>query len=212
MSFESGRGPAEGPIRIWDVARGKKVRELGKGYYLLSCFSPDGAVLAAADRHSDLSLWAVSSGRKLRSWKAHELMTRFIAFAGDGKTIITGGDRAKGDPDVRLWETATGKRVAEIRGLANTFYTQRLSPDGKLLAAIALEEVRARGGMGVQLMPQARINLWDIASGKKVRELTVAGKETASRQQGFRTLAFRAGPETRGPLRLGDKRWRSCAR
>jgi WD40 repeat protein len=197
-TFESGHLVSDGPIRIWDVATGKKVRELGNGHYEKSCFSPDAKILATTDLHSVVALWNVSTGAMIRSWKPHEIQTRSLAFTSDGKTVMTEGLDAKATRTVRFWKTATARKVGEIRGLASSslpYHWLRLSPDGKLLAAIAFREatVEEAGGSRANMeVPEARIILHDVASGKKVRELTVPVKQGAFGKPGFRALAFSA--------------------
>jgi WD40 repeat protein len=80
--------------------------------------------------------------------KEHRLAIRCLAYSPDGRVIATGG----GDGDVRLWEAATRKPLAELEGHTNYVKTLAFSPDGKTLATGCDDRT---------------VKLWDVSSGKE---------------------------------------------
>jgi RNA polymerase sigma factor (sigma-70 family) len=134
---------------LFDWATGKKLRAL-KGHKLqvfAVAFSPEGARLAtAANLDADILLWNEATGKESgRLSTPHMLDQRSLAWSPDRKVLASTG--AKGDGGkivytICLWDTATGKQLAEW--LANEPGTERygagvramaFSPEGTLLAS-----------------------------------------------------------------------------
>ena len=89
----------------------------------------------------------------------HPVLT--VALSADEKRLATGRGGV-----IAIYDVENEKRplLAELRGHADAVQSLAWSPDGKLLAS---------GGYG-------RVNLWDVAAKKTVRELTeVSGRVTA---------------------------------
>jgi eukaryotic-like serine/threonine-protein kinase len=77
--------------------------------------------------------------------RGHEGEVYHVTFAPDGTTLATAGE----DGTVRLWETATGKQVAELRGHTDEVNWVAFAPDGRSLVS-ASDDGTAR--------------VWDVAS------------------------------------------------
>jgi WD40 repeat protein len=71
-----------------------------------------------------------------------------LAFAPDGQTLATSGE----DGTVRLWDLATGKRRAILRGHTDNVVGVAFSPDSKLLATASWD---------------GSVRLWEVESGKQ---------------------------------------------
>jgi WD40 repeat protein len=168
-------GSRDGTARIWDVATGKELHKFlgydgpktGDAWVYGLSFAPDGQRLAGACRDGFVRVWDLGTVREVVRCERHNGFVWGVAFAPDGKTLVSCGDDA-----VRLWDAATGK---ELRVLADgsRFEAIAFSPDGRLVV------VGTKDG-GVRLI--------DVASGRTLHEL----KEHANGE--FRTkLIYRDG-------------------
>ncbi len=185
-------GPA--PLVLWDLAAGKKVKELAKGTYFSERFSPRGNVLAVT-RHTGMSMewkdswveaWDVNTGKQLASWVAHKGDIRSLAFTGDGKVVMTAG----ADKTVRFWDSATGKKLRQIDGVINREGSLALSPDGKLLACIEMTDTPPMMFNGER--PLHSVALRDARDGKILRRLEAPAKNDPRRVFGFFRVSFSA--------------------
>lgn len=159
-----GRGD---PVRVWDLATGKAARTIAlpAGTSLVTT-SADGQWLAAV-RPGTVALLETKTGQEARKVEVGEGGVAGVALSPDGKVLAT---RDPMSPDIRLWDTATGKELRVIappteQGRGNGVVVVRssgvvtpglaFSPDGRLLAGA--------GG-------KRQLCLWDVASGEQVWE------------------------------------------
>ncbi|MCI0464031.1 MAG: WD40 repeat domain-containing protein [Gemmataceae bacterium] len=113
---------AGGGVTLWDVAT-RKVKAFLKGEgenrdVRSVAFSPDGKTLAAGG--SGVTLWDVVT-RKEKGSLSHKEAVFSVAFSPDGKTLASGGGKfaSNGQPadgEVKLWEVATGRERASLKG------------------------------------------------------------------------------------------------
>ena len=97
-------------------------------------FSPDGKTLATGS-FQELTLWDVASGSPTRRIGGFADRVCAIAFSPDGKRFATGGGAPTEDGEIKLFETATGKLITDVKaGHSDTVFGVAFSPDGKLLA------------------------------------------------------------------------------
>jgi RNA polymerase sigma factor (sigma-70 family) len=163
-------------IKLWDVPTGRERFTLERQSLDLDvhavAFSPDGKTLASL-RRGGITLWDVATGKEqaaLKLWdgvtdkklfKGHTDGVLSMAFSPDSKTLASGSD----DETIKLWEVATGKVQATLKGPTAAIEQARLrgqtfpvsavvfSPDGKTLASRCAQ--------------QGLIKLWDVATGSE---------------------------------------------
>jgi WD40 repeat protein len=92
-------------------------------------FSPDNAMLGAADNEGKVHVWDVK--RRERTFAMHGKRIYTLAWSPKDRILATGGE----DRRVRLWEPDTGKLVRTLSGFHDVVCSLAYSPDGKTLAA-----------------------------------------------------------------------------
>jgi WD40 repeat protein len=165
-------GGRDSVVKLWDVATGQLVWTLRgrpsdppneiQDMVGALAFSHDGTRLAAGigrpwwllgpGYNPVVKVWAVASGRELRTLTGLEDSVPKLAFAPDDRTLAA----ACLDRTVRRWSTATWRELRALRGPA-PWQSVAFSRDGRILAAGA----RTSG----------LIRLWDAADGRAIRDL-----------------------------------------
>jgi WD40 repeat protein len=122
-------------------------------------WSRDGRRFAAAHRR-EISIFDTALREKFRL-RGHQGLVTALAFAPDGKTLVSGSD----DNTVKLWDVASGKELRTLRGHAAPVRSVACSPDGKTLVSGSWDRT---------------VKLWDVASGKELRTLQGHASDVAS--------------------------------
>jgi WD40 repeat protein len=164
-------------VVVWDAASAKEVYRFPGASSV--AFSADGKLMAYGEVAAQkdylsgvIHLLDLATGKELRNLRGHLTQISSLAFAPDGKTLISCGMVLRGvktaaEPQetkyIRFWDLARGKerptQLAEskIRGLT-------LSPDGRILAATADDE------------SAKTIRLWETAAGRQRGQVSVDGR------------------------------------
>jgi RNA polymerase sigma factor (sigma-70 family) len=172
-------------VRFWDVGTGKESRRIDGGGAGLApiAFSPDGKLLAtmaspyAADgrpipadkQDGAVRLWDVAAGKELARLEGHKDGGAAIAFSPDGKRLATADHAGM----VRVWDVAARKEIRRIEAKANSV---AFSPDGRTLAVAGSVMARSEEQLGDALQ------LWDVATGRKVRQFSRAPRQEKTRE------------------------------
>jgi len=132
-----------GGVRVWDVKANKEVGNVSpeRAGTLTGCaFAPDGKTLAAPGRDGVIYRWEVAGWKKLPSCAGHKGPVSAVAFAPDGRRLVTA---AGSDETIKLWRVADGTEFRSMSDLLATPGNRQspqnvtFSPDGQLLAAAA---------------------------------------------------------------------------
>src|SRR5262249_19606379 len=104
LAVIAGEGNKLTQVRLWEVATGKELRALvHPDPVRCLAFSPDSQVLASAtgdsNKPGDIRLWQPATGKLIRSWKGHPGWIFAVAFAPDGKAVVSSGL----DNTIRIW-------------------------------------------------------------------------------------------------------------
>ncbi len=158
----------DGDIWIWDSSKGELTGTFkGKKnkWGMALAWSPEGTFVAAG--RIVITIWDVESKNQIRTLEGHKDFIRDIVFSPDGKYLAS----ASMDKTVRVWDMSTGKSLYTLEPQGLVIYLKSgpvtnpiglpmtavaFSPDGKLLATGGADRV---------------VRLWDLATGKVVREL-----------------------------------------
>ena len=140
-------GGRRGEVHLREVRSGRErsslrlsgIEEHDDGRLNAIAFSPDGRLLAVAGTEDAAArVLEIASGRVVATLEsapgANPGTPRYVqslAFAPDGRTLATGGP----DCDLRLWDVATGRLRALLRGHLYNLSAVIYSPDGKTIAS-----------------------------------------------------------------------------
>jgi WD40 repeat protein len=141
--------------------------------------------LVSGGYEGKLIWWDLAANKQIRSIESHSKWIRNVIASPDGKYVVSIAD----DMFCRVWETATGKKVFELKGheektpnhFASMLYAVAFSKDGKVLAT------------GDKV---GHIVLWNMSDGKQIKTLESPGMYTWDPVQrrhsigGIRSLAF----------------------
>jgi WD40 repeat protein len=145
-------------VRLWDVASGRQLRRLhddrdysrdGFAPFYRGAFAPDGKSLWLMREEGDVLRWDLTAPDKARLSPAPFDSKKSVVLAAtpDGKALAAG----TGD-DVVLWDAATGREKARLKGHRSRPNDARFSADGKWLASVSKTD----------------LILWEPATGKKL--------------------------------------------
>lgn len=177
----------------WNASLGQEIQAFPQNQWpdfglLNYAVSPD-CKYAAIEGTEGLRLADLSTGKELvLKARPTEEFVHFMAFSPDNRLLATVGGSAKTEKSyVRLWQVATGQEVQSFEGGGPVAF----SPDGKCLACGTLLS-KENGGwvQGMRVLASFKsdrqsIRIWDLSSGKKVRQF-----ETLAVEGHVHTLLF----------------------
>jgi WD40 repeat protein len=146
--FLRAAGLLGGNIVLWDLITGQEVGRIPipRGSPQRLRFRPDGRALALVHQHATVSIWDLESRRELVRCVVPEYHDiQCLAFSPDGARLASGESLGTGT----VWESATGRVLAELHGHVLATTAVAFSPDGTCLAS---------GGM------DHTIRLWNLHS------------------------------------------------
>jgi WD40 repeat protein len=124
-------GSADGNLQFMQP-QGGGWRQMQVGRVNHATFSPDGKLLASANADKIIRVWDAATGKEVRKFAAADEEPGLVAFAGDGKTLVSAG---KKDSVLRLWDVTTGKELQQVSGpRGGALRSLALAPDGKKVA------------------------------------------------------------------------------
>jgi tetratricopeptide (TPR) repeat protein len=128
------------------------------------CWSPDGALIAAAaardlnSRQSDVRVWDARDGRLLTAFRGQGCPVKAVCFSPDGGRVASGGI----DGSIKVWEARTGEETQALVGHAASVYGICWSADGSRIASAAGGIDRDRAG---------EVKVWDAHTGQETLAL-----------------------------------------
>jgi serine/threonine-protein kinase len=136
-------------VALWDAATGKLLHRI-VGFFSEGrpmAFSRDGTLLAVGGKHGIVKLWDTSTWREVLSFPAFPEVAKVagyaqifsLAFRADKRVLATtgyqGGELAKKENFIKLWDVATGKLLHTLAGHSNWVMWLDFAPQGTRLAS-----------------------------------------------------------------------------
>ncbi len=149
-------GAQDNKILRWDLATETKTTFTGHESWVRSlAFDRSGELLITGGYEGRLIWWSSTAEQPvpIRVVEAHAGWIRAIAASPDGEWVATCGN----DLAIRIWRTADGTKVQELRGLESQIYFGLFHPDGKAFVAGDLK---------------ANYVHWNVADGSVARKFT----------------------------------------
>ncbi len=164
-------------------------------------FSPDGQLLASAPR--DVVLRDAASGSVTATLDHASHAAQAIAFAADGKTLVSAAD----DRKVRLWGLPSGQLQTTLSGATQPLCALAISPDGARLVAASTS---TRPPLGIGRGSPGCLWSWTRPFGQprkhqlpdgNVRQIVFLGPSTVAVTVGRDVLSFGLGNDS-APAKL----------
>ncbi len=148
-------------VHLWDVASGRRPKLAGHEapLYCLA-FAPDGRTLATGGVDGTIRLWDATTGEELRRHRELPGLGSALAFAPDGKSLAAVSD---GGMVFSLHEAASFRERWRVRNPGSGWFTSCVFlPDGRTVVT---------GGTRFNREWDGTLCLWDVATGKELRQL-----------------------------------------
>ena len=175
----------------WDVDSGRELSNTllpNAKDLTIATLSDDGTTLAALNlQSSSVRMWDVTTGRELNSiaFAEEERLSAqdSVALSPNGKVLAAVLERFNGSTrgaartdELNLWDVTTGKRIQK--------FTVRTAPYNAMTAMAETTQVAnvifSRDGAWVAARSQESIKIWDVASGKELKALSLSPQSTPS--------------------------------
>jgi WD40 repeat protein len=205
---------ADGTVRVWDVdpqATLPVLRGHTRSIYAVA-FSPDGRWLASGSWDRKVRLWDAATGEPCATLP-HPGLAWCLAYGPDGTWLVSGTDK---DDRLQIWDVATARVRKEIQVPAGYLRALTVRPDGRRVAATAVDPQRnthylhvcdiASGerlfsaeGWALAYSPDGRWLAVLAADDRTVLLLDARTHETAARFRGHEEHVFKAAfsPDSR---------------
>jgi WD40 repeat protein len=129
------------------------VLDAGEHIVMALAFSPDGKFLLSSHPKGVIQEWDLATGKSTQLKSPSGSWVRAITYSPDGTQIASGDDK-----DIIIWDAKTKTQESVLKGHKQSVARLVYSPDGKVLASGAWD---------------GTVALWDIATGKKLKEMKV---------------------------------------
>src|SRR5262249_13690419 len=111
-----------------------------------------------------VKLWDVATRQEVAELQGHTEAVSFVAFLGNGKTLVTWADEIAADTPIKLWEVATGKELGPLplKRDEHKVRCMALTGDGRTLATGSSWRWGFKGRKR-EMLP-VEVKLWDVAA------------------------------------------------
>ena len=147
-----GRGGHSGRVVLFDVASGRRLREIGSEVdtVFAADISPDNRLVALGGPSKMLRIYEVESGELLHSVKKHTEWILALDFSPDG-VLLASADRNGG---LHVWEALTAREYLPLKGHSEAVLDLAWRIDSNRLATVSEDDT---------------VRLWELENGGTVK-------------------------------------------
>ena len=145
-------GSIDGTFRFWRVSSGRCIRSFEtKGHVYSLSFSRNGRWALVAEG-SEVSMWDIAKGQRLRTFAGHTGTVFSVVFSADDKRVLSGSS----DQTLCLWEISTGRCIRVFKGHIDAVMSVSISSSGRWVLSGSNDTT---------------LRLWDTSTGRCVHSL-----------------------------------------
>ena len=118
-------------VKIFSTKTGELQHKIKKhtDWVTVVAFSPNGQMLASADRNGGISLWDPDNAQELFTLSGHKSAVTALSWRGDSKLLASSSE----DGTVKLWEMQEGKQAKSWTAHGSGALCVNYSQDGQLV-------------------------------------------------------------------------------
>jgi len=158
-------------VRIYSTQSGELEHEIRKhtDWVYAVRYSPDGVLLATADRSNGLFVWEAETAREYLNLLGHKGSVTDIAWRSDSNVLAS----ASLDGTVKLWEMNDGKQIKSWTAHGGGVMAVAYTHDGRIVTAGQDKTVKVWSGDGAAIktfaaFPEAALEATFSHDGKRV--------------------------------------------
>jgi WD domain, G-beta repeat/Eukaryotic translation initiation factor eIF2A len=201
-------------FHLWDLDTGKKLTSCDPDHWVNSiAFSPDGkhvALGSGGDFKTCVSIWDLASAKELQRLinPGCEIVA---AFSPSGRFLASGASSMSlaniPNPEqslVSVWETATGKKVAQFAGHHSGITAVAFAADGRTLASAGgdssilvwdlVGRLRSKNGRRSLTAAELEARWQDLAGADAAKAFTIIGEFVVAGDEAVAFLKTRLAP------------------
>lgn len=167
---------AGAPVTILDLQTWETTREFyGHGSIQYTAnFSADGRWLLTGSVDDELRLWNMEDGSEIRRMSGlNSAQLVGLIRSPDDRTVLT----QQLDGPLALWDLQTGAMLRQWGRTNKSFTGTAFSPDSRYVVSGTSEDEN----LGTCPPPEARLTLWDAATGAMIWEVETGGNATTGK-------------------------------
>ena len=190
----TGESSLDKNVKLFDLTTLKLVKTFSKLEYFVEAvaLTPDGK-FAIACAENTIKVWDIESGNEVYTLNGHSGQIKALAVTHNSRFLVSGGD----DKMVKIWDLETGKNIRTFTGHTesilgivvglNDKFIITCSPNDEsrmwdLEQGTQVQSFANNGATSLFIPPDGKsvvfgcienIQIWDIASCKKIRDVMV---------------------------------------
>ena len=136
-------------IKVFDLATNEILYKIKKHSEWVTqvAFSPDGILLATADRNGGLYVWEAKTGNPFYSLVGHKQEITSLSWRADGNVLLSASEEGA----VRTWEMINGKQVKTWNAHSGGTLSAHFAQNGNMVTAGRDKSVKFWDGNGKAL-------------------------------------------------------------